>query len=209
MFCPQRRSDEMRRQLGAGPHFFLAGYCGLLGLAQGLEVLVAAAERLRDRPEIKLIVVGDGPVREKLRALAREKDVPNLTFLDRRPKSEMPALLASCDVSIVPLSVRLPGTMPSKVYEALAAGTPPLVAKGCEAERLVEEFNAGRAFEPMDGQELADAIRWLADHPEQLERMRANCRQLAQRFSRDVIARRTEGVLRAVASGEALPAVEW
>ena len=208
-FRPDLRSDQVRASLGAGSDDFLVGYCGLHGLAQGLEVVLGAAEKLRDRANIKFIMVGDGPTKEKLIAEAGQKSLKNLRFFDRRPKEEMPAILASCDASLVPLVSRLPGTMPSKVYEALAAGTPPIVAKGCEGQALVEQFDAGRAFEPMDAEELAEAVRDLADHPDKLQQARANSTQLARRFDRDVIAERTEAVLRAVAERKPLPQVSW
>ena len=141
--------------------------------------------------------------------MARAKDLPNLTFYSHRPKKEMPALLASCDASLVPLLSRLPGTMPSKVYEALSAATVPLVAKGCEGDTLVSQFDAGKTFEPMDAAELAAAIRDLADHPGDVRRIRENCLQLAKRFDRNVIAERTNAILEALADGKPLPEVSW
>ena len=205
LFRPELRSDEIRASLGAGPEDFLIGYCGLHGLAQGLQVVLGAAERLKDHPAIKFILIGDGPVKEELVAEAKEKQLANVTFFDRRPKRDMPAILASCDLSAVPLIVRLPGTMPSKVYEALAAGTPPVVSKGCEGEALVTQFNAGRTFEPMDGEELARAITELAEDPAEHAKVRANCIALSKRFDRDTIADRTEGILRGVAQRSELP----
>lgn len=208
-FRPELRSDEIRASLGAGPDDFLVGYCGLHGLAQGLEVVVGAADLLRDRPNIKIVMVGDGPTKDNLVAMARAKNLPNLTFYPHRPKKEMPALLASCDASLVPLLSRLPGTMPSKVYEALSATTVPIVAKGCEGDTLVSQFNAGKTFEPMDAKELAAAILDLVDHPDDVRRIRENCKQLAKRFDRNVIAERTNAILEALAEGKPLPEVSW
>jgi len=208
-FRPDLRSNEVRASLGAGPDDFLVVYCGLHGLAQGLEVVIGAAERLKNHPEIKFVLIGDGPTKESLVAQARMKKLNNLRFLDRRPKKEIPAILASCDVSLVPLVTRLPGTMPSKVYEALAAGTPPVVAKGCEGATLVTQFNAGRTFEPMNDKELAEVILSLAKNPSELKEIRANCLKLAKRFDRDTIAQRTEEILIAVANRQPLPEVAW
>jgi colanic acid biosynthesis glycosyl transferase WcaI len=208
-FRPELRSDDIRASLGAGPGDFLVGYCGLHGLAQGLEVVVGAADLLQDRKDIKLVMIGDGPTKDGLVAMARAKGLTNLAFFTHRPKKEMPALLASCDASLVPLLSRLPGTMPSKVYEALSAATVPLVAKGCEGDTLVSQFNAGKTFEPMDAGELAAAIRELADHPDQVRQIRANCLELAKRFDRNVIAERTNAILEALAGGKALPDVSW
>ena len=209
LFSPCLRSESVRRRLGASSGDLLVGYFGLHGVAQGLEVVLGAAERLQDRPNIKFVLVGDGPLKAKLVAMAKEKSLRNLLFLDPVPKPQVPAMLASCDASLVPLAARLPGTMPSKVYEAMAAGTPPVVAKGCEAEALLKAFDAGKTFEPMDGQELAGALLELADRPEEYRRIRDNALALAARFDRDVIADRTEGVLQAVAQRRPLPETAW
>jgi len=209
LFRPALRSDDVRADLGVGPDDFIVGYCGLHGLAQGLEVAIGAAERLKDHPRIRFVMIGDGPTKETLVATANRKNLDNIRFFDRRPKKEIPAILASCDASLVPLVTRLPGTMPSKVYEALAAGTPPIVAKGCEGDALVSEFDAGRTFEPLDSEELARVVLELANNPQTVRRIRTNCSNLAKRFDRDVIADRTEAILSAVAEHRALPNVSW
>jgi glycosyltransferase involved in cell wall biosynthesis len=208
-FRPDLRSEAIRASLGAGPGDFLVGYCGLHGLMQGLEVVVKAAKRLENDPRIRIVMIGDGPTKQMLVGLAKELKVTNLAFHDVRPKKEIPAILSSCDASLVPLATRLPGTMPSKFYEALAAGTPPLIAKGCEAEPLVNQHGVGATFEPLDDAELASAVRGLAAEPERHRRMREQCVALSKRFDRTVIAARTEKLLEAVAAGQALPDVPW
>ena len=208
-FRADLRSESVRESFGATPDDMLVGYCGLHGLAQGCEVILEAADRLRDRGDIRFIMVGDGPTKASLLERADRLKLENLTFYDQRPKAEMPPLVASLDVSLIPLSVRLPGTMPSKFYEALASGTPAAVAKGCEAEPLVDKYNVGIAFEPLNADELADGLRRLADNPaERAEMSRAAC-ELAFRFDRNVIAERTEGILQAIVDGRPLPEVEW
>lgn len=208
-FRPELRSEATRAELGAVPGDFLVGYCGLHGLAQGLEAVMIAADMLRDASNIKFVMIGDGPTKERLVARAREMKLTNVTFLSYRPKKEMPAILASLDVSLVPLAERFPGTMPSKVYEALAAGVPPVVAAGCEGDALVSQFEAGVTYEPGDGAAMAKVIRELAESHELWKRMRENAIHLSCRFDRDVIVHRTEKILKAVASGLPLPEVAW
>lgn len=208
-FRPDLRSQQIRTSLGAGPGDFLVGYCGLHGLAQGLDVVIHAAERLRHQAKIKFFLMGDGPVKRHLLDLAASKKLNNVAFHDPRPKKEIPPILAACDVSLVPLVVRLPGTMPSKFYEALSAGVPAMVAKGCEAEPLVRKYNVGRAFEPTSDEEMAAGILELAQDPDQMASIRRNCVELAKRFDRNVIAEQTNQVLQSLADGKQLPAVSW
>jgi glycosyltransferase involved in cell wall biosynthesis len=209
LFRPELRSNRVREELGAGPEDFLAGYFGLHGTAQGLETVVRAAERLQGHGRIKFVMIGDGPCKDDLAAMVREKGLSNVRFFPPRPKREIPAILASCDCSLIPLHKRMPGTMPSKTYEALAAGVPAIVAKGCEAEKLVNQFHTGLAYEPGDDADFAEAMRYLAEHSEEVGTIRANCLRLAKRFDRDVIAERTEALLVALAEGRPLPEVVW
>ncbi len=209
MFNPSYRSDEIREKYGAQQGDFLIGYCGLHGIAQGIEVIISAAARLREHKNIKFVLIGDGPMKEDLIAQSKTLALDNVSFFSPVPKSEMPRIVSSMDVSLVPLAGRFPGTMPSKFYEALASGTPPIAAKGCEAELLIKKYDAGRTYEPKDDKELADAIFELADNHDIWANVRNNCVKLAKRFSRDVIAKRTEEVLQAVSEKKEVPKVEW
>ncbi|MGD0552241.1 MAG: glycosyltransferase family 4 protein [Sedimentisphaerales bacterium] len=198
MFSPLFRKEHIRTEFGVGKDDFLVGYCGLHGLAQGLEVIVGAADRLKEFDNIKFVMIGDGPTKNRLMLEADKKGLTNLKFYTNRPKKDMPFVLASLDISLVPLSARFPGTMPSKIYEALASGTPIIVAKGCEGENLVMEFNTGGCYEPGDSKNLADVLLELVGNTRLYKEMRDNCVALSRRFDRDVIAVRVEKILNAV-----------
>jgi len=209
LFSPKFRSEVIRKTLGAKDRTFLVGYCGLHGLAQGLEAVIEAAKYIQYEQHIKFILMGDGPVKKNLVKLKQQKQIRNLFFYDQKPKSEMPAIVSSCDIMIVPLSTRLPGTMPSKIYEALASGTPPIVAKGCEGEKLLTTYQAGMTYEPMDGEELAEKVKKLVFDPQLYKEIRQNAIKISKRFDRDLIAQRTEILLKAVNESHTLPIVEW
>lgn len=209
MFRPELRSEETRRKFGVEPDDFLVTYCGLHGFSQELEVVLGAAEKLKDEFRIKFIMIGDGPTKESLVKKANEIGLTNLTFHPYRPKGEMPEIVASSDVSLVTLAGRFPGTMPSKVYEALASGAVPIVAKGCEAEPLVNQYDAGRCYEPGDAAELAAVIHKLANNQDIWRRVRANGIALSKRFDRSLIAKRTAAIITAIVEGKPLPEVSW
>jgi glycosyltransferase involved in cell wall biosynthesis len=208
-FRPDLRSEEIRREFGIEPGQFAAGYCGLHGLFQGLEVVVDAAERLRDRQDICFVMVGDGPTKQALVQRAREKALTNIAFYDRQPKQRMPAILASMDASLIPLAAVLPGTMPSKVYEALAAGVPMVAAAGCEADQLIRRYNVGRSYQPGCAEDMADGLLEMAGDPALQAEFRRNAVELAPRFDRDAIADRADALLRAIVERRELPKVEW
>jgi glycosyltransferase involved in cell wall biosynthesis len=208
-FRPDLRSEAIRAEFGIAPGQFAAGYCGLHGLFQGLEVVVQAAQRLRDHPEIRFVMIGEGPTKQALMAQARAASLNNIAFYSHQPKSRMPAILASMDVSLIPLAATLPGTMPSKVYEAMAAGTPMIVTAGCEADQLVRRYNVGRLFAAANAEQLAAAVLELSVSPQAHAEIRRNALTLAQRFDRSVIAARTERILLAAAQRQPIPQVDW
>ena len=189
---PSRRSEALRVALGLGGDDFLVGYCGLHGLFQGLEVVIGAAEKLRDRPRIKFVLAGDGPTKTKLIELASAAQLDNVVFKNPVPRVEVGELVASFDVALVPLAAELPGTMPSKVYETLACGVPLIVTEGCEAAPLVTGHGLGRAVRPMDVDALAEAIVDLAGNPAERGRIRRNAREMSKRYDLDEVARGAE-----------------
>jgi len=198
LFRPSRRSTALRGSLGVGEGDFLLGYCGLHGLFQGLDVVVGAAQALRDNPRIKFVLAGDGPTKARLIELATVAGLDNVVFRAPLPRNEVGELVASFDLALVPLAAELPGTMPSKVYETLASGVPLIVCEGCEAAALVTDLGLGRAVPPTDVDALVDAIVDLLSDPAELKRIGRIARELAGRYDLDEVARRAEATFAAL-----------
>jgi glycosyltransferase involved in cell wall biosynthesis len=182
-FSPDYRSDEVRRELG-GNTCSLALYAGLHGIAQGLDQLLAAAAKLEDE-DLKLVLIGDGPEKTALLEEAKTRQLRNVTFLPPQPRDAMSAFLASADIAVVPLKKRIPGAVPSKLYEAMASGLPVvLVAEGEPAE-IVRSARSGIVVTPGDVDGLAKALRRLARSADERLRLGAAGRAAAvERFER-------------------------
>lgn len=135
-------------------------YAGIIGYAQGLEVIVKAAEKLKSFP-VSFIIVGDGPEKDKLVKMASDEKLVNVYFLPNLEKAKMPSLIKSCDAYVVPLRKLdlFKGAIPSKLFEPLAMGKPILLGVEGEAKELfIEQGNAGLFFEPENADELSDKI---------------------------------------------------
>jgi len=199
-FGPDRADDEARRLLGDEPGPIVL-YAGLLGLAQGLEAVLDALDGLPDDVPGRLVLVGDGPLRETLeRRLGRRGGRARL--LPAQPRQRIPALLAAADVALIPLGGRLPGAVPSKIYEAMAAARPILLVAGGEAAARVEEAGCGLIVPPGDPPALRRAWQRLAADPELRARLgRAGRRRAETVYSRRAIARRLDRVLRRALGG--------
>ena len=210
LFTPEQRSEATRASVGAAPGDVLVGYIGLHGRFQGLDAIVDAAIMLKEMPGFRFIFMGEGVEKAKLISRVQAAGATNIAFFAPRPKAAMPALVASCDVSIVSLLTRMPGTMPSKFYEACAAGSPPLVADGCEAAPLVRQHEAGLVYEPGDALSARDALlAYRATSPLQRCAMATAARRLSLRFDRDALADNVRRCLQSIHQGTPLPEQSW
>ncbi|HKV50181.1 MAG TPA: glycosyltransferase family 4 protein [Gemmatimonadaceae bacterium] len=191
-FGAQRATSDARATLGALDGACVAVYAGLHGIAQGLSQLLAASNALRAAPAVPLdmVLIGDGPVKRALVDEARDLGLDRVRFLAARPAAELPALLASADILVVPLGLGIPGAVPSKLYEAMASGRPVVLVATGEAADIVRRHEAGMVIEPNDIAGLANALRTLSANPDLRRRLGANGRRAAEAcFDRAAIAR--------------------
>ena len=176
-------------------------YAGILGYAQGLEVIIKAANLLKDQTEFKFILLGSGPEKEKLKGLAQTLHLTNVFFFEVVTKKEMPFVLKSIDVAIIPLKKLLlfEGAIPSKIFENLAMGIPILLGVEGEAKKLfIDEGRAGLAFEPENEASLAEKILEIKVNPKLLNYFAENGRTyVAEKFDRNKIAEDFLQVLKA------------
>lgn len=195
-FGPHLRTPEALSRLGPepGPVFL---YAGLLGHAQGLDQLLDLAASLPATAPGRIVLVGDGPRREELAQRLAGEAIDRVRLLGAVPRHEVPALLAAADVALVSLGTSLRGAVPSKIYEAMAAGLPILLVAGGEAARRVEEGPAGRVVAPGDPEALRRAFLELAADAGLRQRLGAAGRRLAEtRYDRGAIAAGLDELLR-------------
>ncbi len=140
---------------------FVVLYAGNIGLSQGLEQVLAAAESLQDHKEIKFVLVGDGAGRKALMAQAIERNLENVQFLPLQPRHRLPEVLATADVSLITLKKGIgAASLPSKSFSILASGRPILasVDEGSDTWNLVKRSQAGVCVPPEDPGAMARAI---------------------------------------------------
>ena len=171
---------------------FLLIYAGIIGYAQGLEIIIEAAKIFQDQSGIKFILLGSGPEKEKLQKLCKEYNLTNVYFYDVVPKHQMQNILISTDVSIIPLRKLdlFKGAIPSKIFESLALKRPILLGVDGEAKELfIEKGQCGLFFKPENVASLVEGIDSLIQHPELRTHYGKNAYEyVASNFNRDIIA---------------------
>jgi len=209
-FTP-RSQAQARTELG-WDNTFVALYAGTHGLAHGLATLLDTAELLHDKPDIQLVLVGDGAAKTDLVTQARQRNLTNVTFLETVTHDQMPTLLAAADVCLVPLR-KLPlfeGALPSKMYEIMACARPIILGVDGEARRLVEqEAGSALAVEPENAAALAQAILALYTQPELARALGQRGRAFVEaRFSRDLLVAALDERIAGLLGTKARSAVE-
>jgi colanic acid biosynthesis glycosyl transferase WcaI len=202
---PGPRHNAFRAEHAAGARL-LALYSGNLGTFGGAAVLLEAADRLRDDPRIRILIVGRGNARESLVRRAAELKLPNLAFLPTQPRERLAEMLAAADVGLVTLDARLSETsVPSKTFTLMAAARPVLAAisERNEVAIAVRESGCGVVVPADQPDRIAATLRSWADDPTPLDEMGPRGRIWAERFhGRESAVRAHERILRQVVEAQ-------
>jgi glycosyltransferase involved in cell wall biosynthesis len=191
-FSATKTHANWRVAAGFSTTDFILMYAGIVGFVQGLDVILRAAARLRNHPDIKFAIVGSGPVKEELLEMKERSGLDNVYFFDTQPRQEMPEIIWACDAGIIPLRKLdlFRCAVPSKAFEYLAMRKPILLGVEGEAkELLIEEGKCGLAFEPDSDEDLYNSIMRVYKSESLCETLGENgLRYVTGHFDRRVIA---------------------
>lgn len=205
-FDVDARGEEFRRAWAAEDRFVVL-YAGALGPANGLEVVLDAAERLRGTRAL-FVLLGDGKARPMLEAEAATRRLDNVRFVPPQPKRLMPRVLAAADSCVATLK-DIPlfrTTYPNKVFDYMAAGRPVLLGIGGVIREVVESAGAGVCFEPGDARAFAAGVQQLLEQPALGHEMGRRARAaVCERFDRLEQARSLESLIASLAGGGIQP----
>ena len=138
-------------------------FTGNIGTAQGLQILPATAELLKNE-NVKFVMVGDGRYLEEFNGEVERRGVKNrFVMVPRQPAERIPELLCACDASFLsfqddPLWTK---TIPAKLQSYMACGMPIVAAAGGETQRIIEEAECGVCSPIGDAEKLAEKIMEL------------------------------------------------
>jgi glycosyltransferase involved in cell wall biosynthesis len=180
-FSPAAGGGGVRRTLGLGDGDVVVGWCGSFRGFHGVEHLVEAfAAAQREAPQLRLLLVGDGPQRTAVEALAARSGIgPKTRFTGSLPHLEMPAHVAAMDLAVV--SSQGAGGFhysPLKLREYAACGRPVAAPRQGELADL-EGSGFVTLHPPGDAAVLAGILRRMAGQPELRRRQGAAARAWA------------------------------
>lgn len=179
----QPKNCSFRRDHGFTSDQFLAMFVGSLTRMAGLELYVEAAERLRYRADIQILLVGDGAMREQMQVMIGRRNLQNIRLIYPLTVDDVPKVQAASDVLMLSL---LPGAAkhatPSKMIFYMFSERPVVanVAPDGPPARIINDAGCGYVVPQNDSQALADRLTHMADHRESLVKLGENARLYAE-----------------------------
>ncbi len=167
-------------------------YSGNMGEKQGLEILVDVARKLEGRG-IHFVMCGDGAAKSRLESYAQ--GLTNITFRPLQPIEKLNDLLGLADVHVLPQRADAADlVLPSKLTNMLASGRPVVATANPDTQVAVIVEECGLITSPGDPEQLAEAIRSLAENSVLREKMGRKARILAEElWEMDKVLKRAFG----------------
>ncbi|MDP3699448.1 MAG: glycosyltransferase family 4 protein [Hylemonella sp.] len=179
-FAEPPSPDVVLPEVPALEEGFAVVFAGNVGAGQAVEVMVEAAVLLKDVPQIRFVVFGQGSRWDWMREQVQARGLTNLHLPGRFPVNTMPGLMQKAGALLVTLADEpiFAMTVPNKVQAYMAAGRPILASLNGEGARLVAEAQAGLSVPAQDAQALAAAVLQLYQMPaEERAQLGANGRR--------------------------------
>jgi colanic acid biosynthesis glycosyl transferase WcaI len=161
-------------------NYFVVLFAGNHGYISGLEIIIQAAELLKEKEDILFLLAGEGSVKNDLIKQVEKKGLKNVRFLSTQPEKEWLEMLAASDLGLVSLRSDLAGlNVPSKVYTLMSAARPIIasVPEESEVAKLVLNAKSGIICRPDDPNDLAEKILFMKDQTKLMEEFGKNGRK--------------------------------
>jgi len=190
LFKPREKSIELLKKLGLKDKFII-GYIGTHGMAHSLDFIVKSVSKIKDK-NIHFLFIGDGAMKQLVLDMAKKLDIKNATFLNPIKKDDVPKYLSICDVSLAPLKKEdnFKTVIPSKIFEASAMLKPTLLGVEGQAQKIIENFDAGLCFEPENEKDFIKKIDILKNDKNRYNQLQKGCKKLAIEYDRKKLAKK-------------------
>jgi colanic acid biosynthesis glycosyl transferase WcaI len=204
---PFSKDNPVSRKYGLHDKFVMM-YSGTISISsnRALEKVLEAAAVLREDKNVVFVIVGEGLKGAELQKKADELGTDNVRFLPFQPYEDLPRLLASSDVLLVPLDKeKSQMSVPSKLYNFLAAGRPVLglAPPDSEVAALIRGTRCGDVVSPDDVAGIREMVLRMKGDPNACRQMASNARRyVVDNFARKMITDRYEALLESLSGVE-------
>src|SRR5450432_319426 len=182
-FHPLSNQEDIRKEFNFSKADKIILYSGAIGEKQGLKTLLYSAKDLISHEEIKIVICGSGPYKEKLVELANQLELRNVIFMPLQPKDKFNRFLNMADLHLVLQKSNVNDLlMPSKLTNILAVSGLALVTSEPKTSlfSLIKKHNIGLLVEPENQYSLTEAI--LNAVKGTYKDLKANARKFAEEY---------------------------
>ncbi|MHC4158231.1 MAG: glycosyltransferase family 4 protein [Planctomycetota bacterium] len=200
VFRPDIGGSKLRKERGWNDKLVLLHF-GAMGKANGLEFVIDVAERLKSNADIHFVLVGDGSEKTFLIRRVSQSGLTNVEILSPVPKTELPEIIAACDISMVIFAnyFILEHNSANKFFDSLSAGKPILLNYSGWQKDVLEQNNAGFGCKLCDVDEFVEKVLYLNSHRDKSTKMGQNARRIAvEVYNRDKLASEALTVINSV-----------
>jgi hypothetical protein len=198
VFKPQPRDQELAESLGIKQNSFVVIYAGTLGLLQDNDLLLAAAEKLKNYSDILFLIIGGGAKREEFIAKTEKSGLRQVLVLPPVSPGELCEYINLSDVGINANTDHPHNNMaiPVKMFTYMACAKPVVLANSGEIAELVENNNIGRCVHPGDIEAFSNAILEFYNNKGLCKEYGQNCYELVHnKFSMGQLSKELDRVL--------------
>lgn len=185
-FANAMSREELQKKFDISPSSPLVVFSGSLQFGRGGEEMVLCAELL---PDVQFLIIGGTSDQVSYyKGIADSRGVTNINFIGHLAQRELPNYLMAADILLMPYTTRFSEhsfeyTSPMKMFDYLATGKP-IVASDFPVLHEVLEHGRNVIFvKPDSVKEMALGIRLLLNDPELAQRIGANAKRDAQKYS--------------------------
>lgn len=201
-----RGAEEHMAETAKPEGEFWVTYAGTIGTSYDIRTMILAGEKLAEEghEEIKIKILGDGPLKEELEALADSRQIRNVEFTGYAPYEEMAAYLKQSDILVNSFVKKAPQSIVTKIGDYLAAGKPMInTCMSREFRRKVKQDGFGINIMPEDAGVLAEAILKLKQNEGRRLEMGRRARAVAEaEFDRPEAYKKIERLIAKLVDGE-------
>ena len=186
-FSARYNSESVRKGLGLTTQPVVMWIGGFYPWHDLSLLLDSFALLIKQRPDARLVLVGDGQTRSVVEELIKQHQLGHAVIMTGKiAHSQVPEMLSIADVTVVPapsLTASLGGTgTPLKLFEYMAAGKAIVATALAEAAEVIQDGYNGVLVAPGDANKFAEATLKLINHPEERQRLGHNAREQAIRL---------------------------
>lgn len=173
------------KKYGIDTRKFYVQFAGTIGYVLDYEMIIEAASSLREERDVVFQIVGDGTTKEQFVKRAAERGLSNIVFYPLQPLEIVPDVYSACSICLIPLKKGVIGTaFPSKSALLMACRRVVLnaVEENSDYFRMFNENNIGLSVSNSHPEKVAEAIKYLHEHPQKVNEMANNAKDYGEKF---------------------------